>query len=344
MNSSTHQSLKTAAHYPLLTIVMPCYNVEAYLNRGLESLADKRFEGKLEVLIVNDGSTDETEQIAQSYVDAHPEIFRLITKENGGHGSGINTGIREASGLYFRILDGDDWVNTDNLFALLERLVDIDSDMIVDEMTEVDMDSGNERFCELPSFIEVDTEQAFEEICNNEDTESYISIHTLSVRTSLLRNFGIEVLEKVFYEDYEYIVKTTCYTKTVVFLRLNIYQYLVGNANQSVAAENFVKRYDQHQRIVSELLDFASRTSFSPKIQDYLNKKIELIINTHYNILLIFDSDRARGRKRTNEFRRWLQDAHPTFAVATEKRYKQALVLHRLGFDQRRLDKFMGRS
>lgn len=336
--------LHHATPYPLLSIVMPSYNVEAYIRRGLESLNDKRFHNILEVLIINDGSTDTTAQIAQSYVDESPEIFRLITKENGGHGSGINTGIREASGKYFRIVDGDDWVNTDNLYHLLEKLKSIDADIVVDEKTEVDMSTGKAQHCGLPAHIQANTELPFENICNTENTESYISIHTLSVKTSLLRQFGIEVLEKVFYEDYEYIVKASCYAKTIVFLKLDIYQYLVGNLEQSVAAESYVRRYDQHQKIVTELLRFRGSAKFSPEIQTYLDKKTELLINTHYNVLLIFDQDRTRGLQRAKEFKAWLQKSYPHFARASNKRYKQALVLHKLGFNKARLDKFMGRN
>ncbi len=148
----------------LLTIAMPCYNVEAYLERGLGSLADDRFADDLEVLIVNDGSTDSTKEIALRYVESHPTIFRLIDKENGGHGSGINAGIAHAAGTYFRIVDGDDWVDTDNLATLLDRLRSIDSDIVVDEKREVDMSSMSGSLVEFPAYIEVDKECQFADI------------------------------------------------------------------------------------------------------------------------------------------------------------------------------------
>ncbi|WP_139653422.1 glycosyltransferase family 2 protein [Raoultibacter phocaeensis] len=327
----------------LLTIAMPCYNVEAYLERGLDSLADERFSDDLEVLIVNDGSTDSTKEIAQRFVDAHPSIFTLIDKENGGHGSGINAGIAHATGKYFRIVDGDDWVNTDNLVLLLERLRTADSDIVVDVKREVDMASMQGDVVFLPEYVETGTELSFSEVCNREDTESCITIHTLTVKTDLLRSSGIAIREHIFYVDYEYIVKATSRADTVTFFPIEIYQYLVGNANQSVAAENWVKRYRHHETVVRELLQFDEENAFSAAIQAYVTRKIQLVINTHYNVLLIFDKDRKQGLARAKAFRTWLHERYPSYAELTDKRYRKALALHYFGVDAAKLGKIMGR-
>ena len=96
----------------ILTVTIPSYNVEAYLEDCLESFVNSEVMDDIEVLIVNDGSSDNTVKIAQRYVDKYENTFRLINKENGGHGSTINTGVREAKGKYFKVVDGDDWVDT----------------------------------------------------------------------------------------------------------------------------------------------------------------------------------------------------------------------------------------
>ena len=329
---------------PVLTIAMPSYNVEAYLERGLTSLADERLEGKVEVLIINDGSTDKTESIAQRFVTSRPGIFRLINKENGGHGSAINVGIAQAAGTYFRIVDGDDWVDTENLVALVGRLAALSSDMVVDMRREVDMATGGSTLFAFPPYIQCGRELVFADVCNREDTESYISIHTLSIKTSLLRDKGIHVLEGIFYVDYEYIVKSTCCAETVSFIPLEVYQYLVGNVNQSVAAANYVKRYDQHEKMVREMLRFAEGSSFPGAIRQYLDRKVQLVIHTHYNILLIFDPDRRRGAARARQFHAWLCEEYPHFAAMTDRRYRQAQVLHMLGVNDKRLDRLKGRG
>ena len=126
----------------VLSIVVPSYNVEAYLERGLRSLCDERLADALEVIVVDDGSTDATPAIAQRFVDCEPRIFKLVSKENGGHGSTINTGLAIATGTYFRVVDGDDWVDTEGLVHLIEQLRALDADLVVDEKREVDMKTG----------------------------------------------------------------------------------------------------------------------------------------------------------------------------------------------------------
>ena len=133
----------------ILSVAVPSYNVEQYMNKCLDSFSDKRLQDGLEVLIVNDGSTDRTKEIAESYVERFPLIFKLINKENGGHGSAVNAGIANATGKYFRIVDGDDWVDTDNLVQLLQLLADTNTDLVVDEKREVHMVTGNTQFYPL---------------------------------------------------------------------------------------------------------------------------------------------------------------------------------------------------
>ena len=137
----------------VLTIVFPSYNVELYLDKALKSYSDIRFNELLQVIIVNDGSTDSTIKIAQNYVQEYPEIFCIINKQNGGHGSAINAGIEKASGKYFRVIDGDDWVNSDNLYEMLIKLQNIDDDIVCDVKREIDISTGESKCFYLPKGI-----------------------------------------------------------------------------------------------------------------------------------------------------------------------------------------------
>ncbi len=374
------------APQPVLSVAVPSYNVEAYLERGLNSFADARFNDVLEVIVVNDGSTDSTPAIAQRFVDAFPRIFRLVNKENGGHGSAVNTGVRLARGTYFRVVDGDDWVHTDNLVALIELLqteiakvgdcepaegefVEDDLakgnladglterltegnlagdkpqplDIVVDMRREVDMSTMQGPLISFPDTIDTSHTHTFEDVCTSEDVENAITIHTLTARTELIRDHAIAVREGIFYVDYEYIVKVTAFARTVRFVPLEVYQYLVGNASQSVAAGNWVKRYQHHETVVKELLAFASKGQFSASVASYIERKVRLIINTHYKVLLIFDTNRIQGAQRAAAFRTWLTAEYPNFARLTNPRYRVTKLLHMLGFDAVRLDRLMGR-
>ena len=108
----------------LLTVSVAAYNGAATLQKALESclVADESLQALLDVIIIDDGSTDGTAALAQAFVQAHPGSFRLVSKVNGGYGSTLNTAVELASGRYFRTLDCDDWFDTNALQTLLRRL------------------------------------------------------------------------------------------------------------------------------------------------------------------------------------------------------------------------------
>ena len=199
----------------MLTIVIPSYNVEAYLEHGLSTFADERFGGRLQVLVIDDGSQDGTPAIAQRFVERMPDAFTLVSKENGGHGSAINVGLAHATGTYFRVVDGDDWVDTDALAAFLDVLDGTDADILIDVRTDVDMATGHEKPRPHGEGVPLGSVVAFEDICENPVAADSISIHTLTARTALLREVGLNVLEKTFYEDYEYISKATLFARSM---------------------------------------------------------------------------------------------------------------------------------
>ena len=328
----------------ILSIAVPSYNVEQYLNKCLDSFSDERLKAGLEVLIVNDGSTDRTEEIAQSYVERYPEIFRLINKENGGHGSAVNAGIENATGKYFRIVDGDDWVHTDNMVKLIGLLEKVNTDLVVDEKREVHMVTGNTEFFPLPERVPKERALSFESVCHHAELFPYIMLHTMSAKTALLKKYGIRLQEHIFYVDIEYIIKTTCESKSITFYNLEIYQYLIGNVNQSVSAQNYVKRYEHHNQVVKELVRYATAAEVSEPIRKYLDRRICLLLNSHYNISLIFNEDRKAGMKQAKDFRQYLKQVNPKYYKATTKRFLQALTLHYLGVDYDKLNRLKGRN
>lgn len=330
----------------LLSIAMPSYNVERYLRRGLESLNDARLDGKVEVLIVDDGSTDSTAVIASEYVQRNPQVFRLISKENGGHGSAVNAGIENAKGKYFRIVDGDDWVDTDALVELLDALAESSADIVVDRRTEVDMVTGCKTSVTFPERLNQCCNLNFTDICLDDESCDLLTIHGMNIKTLLLKHEGVRLLEKTFYVDYEFIAKASLHAESICFVDLGVYQYLVGNPNQSVADDSYVKRWGDHERVLWEMLRFYSQEagSLDESRRYYLQHKVDLLVNTHYNIALIFDKDRKRGKVRAKEFRSALRDRYPEFAERGERRYRLASVLHLLGVNsQARLDKLTGK-
>lgn len=327
---------------PILSIAVASYNVEKYLDKCLTSFCDERFNGRLQVIVVNDGSTDRTLEIALGYAKRYPEIFEIVDKENGGHGSAVNAGIDRARGKYFRIVDGDDWVHTENMAALLDLMERVDTDILVDNKREVNMVTGDTEYFPLPVNVERDKVYAFTDVCTDDSVTPNIMIHTMSIRTEILKNNAIRLLEGIFYVDIEFIIKSTVHAKTVLFADLEIYQYLVGNVNQSVNYKNYVKRYSHHLQVTTELVSFATIFDCSGVLREYLDRRIVLLINTHFNIALIYNDDRKQGLADAQSFRRFLRKTNIGYFKATTKRYYLTLFMHYLGVDYNRLQKLKG--
>ena len=326
---------------PVLTVAMPCYNVARYLERGLASFDDARLEGLVELIVVDDGSTDATASIAQAFVERRPQVFRLISKPNGGHGSAVNAGLAQARGTYFRVVDGDDWVDTDELVRFAQLLAQATSDLVVDVKTEVDMATMSPRVFPLPAELAQGGSCDLESVCMLDAFAPNVMIHTLTARVAYLRSISLHLLEKTFYEDLEFVVKATLDAADVEFVDTRVYQYLVGNASQSVADEGYVRRWDDHTRVCEELLALLSarKQNLSPTRLAYLQRRCALLSNTHYNIALIFDKDRARGARRAKAYRAALRANHPDVARLSDSHYRKAMVLHVLGVDsQKKLD------
>ena len=104
----------------LISFVVPCYNSESYMERCINTLLKGKED--VEIIIVNDGSTDKTKKIADGYKKRYPKIIKAIHKINGGHGSGVNAGLKEASGKYFKVVDSDDWLDEEALIKLINKI------------------------------------------------------------------------------------------------------------------------------------------------------------------------------------------------------------------------------
>lgn len=262
-----------------LTLTIPSYNVEEFLEQTLNSFVDDSILNDIEVIIVDDGSKDNTAKIAKAYEEKYKNTFKLISKENGGHGSTINAGIKNATGKYFKVIDGDDWVNTEQLVELIKYLKKSDVDMIFTNYIEFYEDIKTTKKIEFLGF-ENDTEYTFEEISDKE----IIPMHSLAFKTEILQKNNIVIDENSFYVDVEYILFPIPFIKTVKFFDLYIYVYRLAQANQSVSINGFQKHIDNHLNVIDTLLDFSEQYSksdnYNPKYLGYINRRIADMVCT----------------------------------------------------------------
>ena len=235
----------------VLTISIAAYNVERFLRKTLDSLLIDNME-LLEVIIVNDGSKDNTLEIAQEYVKKYPKTFKVIDKANGGYGSTINASIKKATGKYYKQLDGDDWYNTKNLNKLVDMLQNVDSDIVYTQYeTYYEKDESsvvNKNVIEKykNKTVEID------EIIKDADI---LFMHSLAYKTELLKKNNIKIEEKCFYTDTQYILLPLLKAKTIHIFGFPVYVYRFGLNEQSVGIIGRKKHWLDHKKISYKLMD-----------------------------------------------------------------------------------------
>ena len=237
----------------VLTVSVAAYNVERYLDKLLGSVITLKNRDMVEVLIIDDGSKDKTGEVAISYHKQYPDLVRYIRKENGGHGSTINSGIKEAKGRYFRALDGDDWLDTRGTDELIERLVreEHEADVILTDF-QIFTESGQKYECLLKN-LKSGKSYSFEEL----ETRSHsLRYHSVIYRTSLIRNHNLTLDEHRFFVDSEYVLFPVPYINKIRYYNLFVYCYRVGHTGQSVSREGRMRHISDSKYVSRNLIDF----------------------------------------------------------------------------------------
>lgn len=302
----------------LLTIVVPSYNVEKTLGATLDSFNVEEVFQKLDIIVVDDGSNDGTAQIAGSSAQKYPECISVISKSNGGHGSAINTGIDAAAGRYFKVVDGDDRLSRDGLIALVRCLETCDSDLVASNYKKVlqsGADAGEMNF----KGIDYNREYLFEQLPT--DGLVYFGIHSSTFKTEILREHKIRLQEHTFYVDTEYALLPMPFVSTVRFLNDCVYLYTVGSAGQSIDVKNFVKRYDDHLRVVTRLVGFAGNCMTDKLHKDYIYSVLSKLCFTQYMLAAFYDDDLRRGRRRARNFDTWLKGDTRLYTALSKSLY-----------------------
>ncbi len=279
----------------ILTVVIPSYNTEKYMDECLPFFLDDRILKDVEMLIINDGSKDNTSLTAEKYAKKFPDTVRLITKENGGHGSVINRGIEEASGKYFKVVDGDDWVVTENFAGLVEKLKHTDADLVMNPYIKYHIGRKTESLVEMP-IHDYDTVKKFDVVAKDLNT---LELHGITFKTSILKENNIKMQEKCYYEDSEYDLYPIPYIDTIVFYKEPVYVYRIGSPTQSVNMSNAVKNLDMHYTILKNMINFYSNlgSGISDEKRDYMIRFIVSRIQSQYGIYLKikFGKDAKKG-------------------------------------------------
>lgn len=302
----------------LLTIVVPAYNVEKYIKTCLDSFTDISVLRSMEILVVDDGSTDSTAEIAKSYERKYPDSFKVLSKENGGHGSTINYAIPRATGKYFKVVDGDDWVDKKLLPEFINMLKHTHSDVISNDFNLIDdrTKKVTKRRKAVANSYHYNREWGFAEAV----MDPLVTIHSMTVRTDVLQKNEIRVDEHCFYEDQEFILYPIPYCTSITFSPLALYQYRLGRSGQSVDIKMMIKRHDQHLRVLNALFDYNNvHGNLQTYKKKYLERGIAEAVDDEYQIFLAKGNDRANV-EQMKKFDEMLREKHPGVYDACDKK------------------------
>lgn len=305
--------VEASADEKLVTICVPSYNVQRYLERCLRTLVDHPMAPYVEVLVVDDGSRDQTAFIAREFEKRYPGIVRLIQKPNGGHGSTINRAVKEGRGKYFMIVDGDDWIDSSQFAKLLEKIRsgEIDTDVISSNYHQVNMETALCTPCMQETEVEYFKKYDFAQL----DTENvYFTLASSLFKLDILKRADMPLQEHTFYVDVEYILFPVPYLETATFVDYNIYKYMQGNAEQSIHIPTMVDRYDHHDRVIRRVIEYGAKTPMSEAQHAYYFAILKRLLNTQYGLCLIYDEDRERGYARCRDFDGFLTQTVPELA------------------------------
>ena len=252
----------------LITFAVPCYNSAAYMRHCADTLLTGG--DQVEIILVDDGSVDETGAIADEYAQRYPNIVRAIHQPNGGHGEGVNQGLRNAQGMYYKVVDSDDWLNEDALQRVLTKLRELSQgenplDMMVIRYTDV--------FPEGKVFTWADL--------GHWKPSEYLLMHSVIYRTQMLRDCGLELPKHTFYVDNIFVYQPLPQVKSIYYMNEDLYRYFIGRDDQSVNEQVMIKRVDQQLRVTRLMLDFYSYDtlrSFEPKLGTYMLRYLSMMM------------------------------------------------------------------
>lgn len=309
----------------ILSVIIPTYNAEPFLEKCLESFIVENADifHKLQVIVVNDGSPDRSSEIAEKFVAQYPGIYELINKENGGHGSGINVGVRHAVGKYFKVIDADDWVDTAELEKFVEKLQSCDADAVISDYRTYDIQNGQE---ELHRAVINDTKKHYQlrDVMEHWlEVEWGMTFHGITYQTEFYRRQNYKLVEKVFYEDQEYATVPMSRAGTICFTGLCVYVYRIGDVNQSVAGQNQVKRMPHLEAVIHKVLEQEEyKDEMAEGGVEYWKKKTAMIVTSYYQIALLKNKNRKRGRENVRILNQSLEREGPdVYAMVKKKCY-----------------------
>lgn len=270
-----------------ISFAVPCYNSADYMEKCVESLLPCGDD--IEIILVDDGSTkDDTPAICDRLVEEHPGIVRAIHKENGGHGSGVNAGLAAAEGLYYKVVDSDDWLDKQAMDTIMPYLREqkaqfeetgtTATDLVIANYVYEKVYEGTHTTIRYTNVFPTDTEFSWSDV-GRFNPSQYLLMHSVIYRTEMLRDMGLKLPEHCFYVDNIFVYVPLPHVKTMRYFDVDMYRYFIGREDQSVNEKIMLSRIDQQIRITKVMIDSVDVTAIKNKrLRNYMKNYLSMMM------------------------------------------------------------------
>ncbi|ANY69908.1 glycosyl transferase [Paenibacillus sp. BIHB 4019] len=292
----------------LLSVVIPCYNSQDYMRYCIESLLPGG--ENVELLIVNDGSIDQTGEIADEYARKYPSIVKVIHQENGGHGEAVNEGIRHAEGLYLKVVDSDDWVDTRAYLKILKALREFGTtensvDMMISNFVYEKEGAKYKKIMKYDNVLPQGIVFSWDDIKRFRKGQ-YILMHSVIYRLQLLKDCGLELPKHTFYVDNLFVYVPLQHVKKIYYINVDFYRYFIGREDQSIQEKVMIKRIDQQIKVNKLMIEQVQiRNVESLKLHQYMLHHLEIV--TVISCFFLIRSGTAVNLEKKKELWRFIK-------------------------------------
>lgn len=306
----------------VLSVAIPCYNSQEYMKHAIETLLTGGED--VEIIIVNDGSKDNTQAIAEEYAARYPGQVLAVSQENGGHGEAVNTGLKYATGLYYKVVDSDDWVDEKAFLKLLQVMKDYIAknqrvDMYLANYVYEKVALNKQKVIKYTGIFPQNRIFGWDEIGRFGQSQ-YVIMHSVFYRTQMLKDCGLKLPKHTFYVDNIFVYYPLPFVKSMVYVDVDLYRYFIGREDQSVNEKVMMGRMDQQLRVTRQMID---QTSISQIKEEKLRKYMVKYMTMMMTICTVFLLKRGqeKDRKDLKEIWEYLETKDPTLFALVRKTF-----------------------
>ena len=289
-----------------ITFAVPCYNSADYMDACIEPIL--KCGDDIEVVIVDDGSTkDDTPAKADAWAAERPDVVRVVHQENGGHGQAVNTGLANASGLYFKVVDSDDWLDEAAMREVMSYLRaqrdraeagQAATDLVIGNYVYEKVSEGSRTVMHYRNVFPEGREFGWDEVGHFGQSQ-YLLMHSVVYRTELLRGMGLELPKHTFYVDNIFVYVPLPHVKTLYYRDVDMYHYFIGREDQSVNESVMMGRIDQQLRVTRLMIDAVQLPDAVPekRLERYMENYLSMMMCICSIFLRMIDTDEAEDKR-----------------------------------------------